>query len=129
MACFHISAKGKVDKGLILSLTNKIRSLRLPVEIIQEIFDIVYGASNYLPDTKITIGICIGLVLLIYFKGTLGGLVTAILATILVGNSYFAHGDLYQVSTERAVAGVILGLAVFFVNLYFLVRILADWRD
>jgi len=99
------------------------------VEIIQEIFDIIYGASNYLPDIKITVGICVGLALLIYFKGTLGGLVTAILASILIGNSYFSQGDLYQVSTERAVAGVILGLAVFLVNIYFLVRILADWRD
>ena len=99
------------------------------MEIIQEIFDIMYGGRHYLPDTKITIGICIGLALLIYFKGTLGGLVTAVLATILVGNSYFSQGDLYQVSTTRAVAGVILGLAAFLINLYFLARVLADWRD
>jgi len=99
------------------------------VEIIQELFDTIYGARAYLPDTKITIGICIGLALLIYYKGTLGSLMTAILVSILVANSYFAQGDLYQVSTERAVVGVILGLTAFFVNLYFLVRILADWRD
>lgn len=99
------------------------------MEIIQEIFDIVYGARNYLPDIKITIGICIGLALLIYLKGTIGGLVTSILATILIANSYFAGGDLYQVSTVRAIAGVILGLAAFFVNLYFLVCSLSDWRD
>jgi hypothetical protein len=123
------SATGRVDKGLILTLTNKIRSLRLPVETIQELFDIVYGAINYLPDTKITIGIAIGLVLLIYFRRTLGGLVTSILLTILVANSYFVEVDLYQVSAERAVAGIILGLVAFFVNLYFLVRTLADWRD
>jgi len=99
------------------------------VEIIQEIFDIIYGASNYLPDIKITIGICVGLALLIYFKGTLGGLVTSILATILVANSFFSQGDIYQISMVRAIAGVILGLAAFLVNIYFLVRILADWRD
>ena len=99
------------------------------MEIIQEIFDIVYGARNYLPDIKITIGICIGLALLIYLKGTIGGLVTSILATILIANSFFAEGDLYQVSTERAIAGIILGLALFLINLYFLVRTLADWRD
>jgi hypothetical protein len=101
----------------------------LPEEIIQEIFDILYGARNYLPDTKITIGICIGLALLIYLKGAMGGLVTSILATILIANSYFAEGDLYQVSMGRAIAGIIIGLAAFFVNLYFLVRTLADWRD
>ena len=99
--------------------------------VIQEIFDIVYGARYFLPETKITIGICIGLALLIYWKGTLGGLVTSILVTILIANSYFTEGDLYQVSANRAVAGAILGLAVFLVNLYFLVRILnlAGWKD
>ena len=101
------------------------------MEIIQEIFDIVYGARLFLPETKITIGICIGLALLIYVKGSLGGLVTSILVSILIANSYFTEGDLYQVSTNRAVAGVILGLVIFFVNLYFLVRILnlTGWRD
>ena len=99
------------------------------MEIIQEIFDIVYGSRHFLPDIKITIGIAIGLAFLIYFRGTVGSLVTSILVTILIANSYFSEGDLYQVSLERAVAGVILGLAAFFVNLYFLVRTLADWRD
>jgi Mn2+/Fe2+ NRAMP family transporter len=99
------------------------------MEIIQELFDILYGAIDFLPDIKITIGIAIGLALLIYFRRTLGGLVTSILLTILVANSYFADGDLYQVSTERATAGAILGLVAFFINLYFLVRSLADWRD
>ena len=99
------------------------------MEIIQEIFDIVYGGRYFLPDIKITIGICIGLALLIYVKGTVGGLVTSILVTILIANSYFSEGDLYQVSTNRAVTGALLGLAVFLVNLYFLMRILADWRD
>jgi Mn2+/Fe2+ NRAMP family transporter len=99
------------------------------MEIIQEILDILYGAIDFLPDTKITIGIAIGLALLIFFRRTLGGLVTSILATILIANSFFAESDLYQVSTERAVAGVILGFFAFFVNLYFLVRTLADWRD
>ena len=99
------------------------------MEILQEIVDILYGAIDFLPDTKITIGIAIGLALLIYFRRTLGGLVTSVLLTILVANSYFAEGDLYEVSAERAVAGLILGLIVFFVNLYFLVRTLVDWRD
>jgi Mn2+/Fe2+ NRAMP family transporter len=99
------------------------------MELIQEILDILYGAIHFLPDTKITIGIAIGLALLIYFRRTLGGLVTSILLTILVANSYFADGDLYQVSAERAAAGIVLGLIAFFVNLYFLVRTLADWRD
>jgi hypothetical protein len=101
------------------------------VEIIQEIFDIVYGARYFLPETKITIGICIGLAILIYIKGSLGGLVTSILVTILIANSYFTEGDLYQVSANRAVAGIILGLVCFLVDLYFIVRILnlASWRD
>jgi hypothetical protein len=101
------------------------------VEIIQEIFDIVYGAKFFLPETKITIGICIGLALLIYVKGSLGGLVTSILVTILIANSYFTEGDIYQVSTNRAIAGLILGIAAFLVNLYFLVRVLslASWKD
>ena len=99
------------------------------MEIIQEIFDIIYGGRHYLPETKITIGIAIGLALLIYFKGTLGGLLTSVLVSILIANSYFSERDLYQVSAARAVAGIILGLAAFLVNLYFLVRTLADWRD
>lgn len=101
------------------------------MEIIQEIFNIVYGGTYFLPETKITIGICIGLAFLIYIKGSLGGLVTSILVTILIANSYFTEGDIYQVSANRAVAGAILGIAAFLVNLYFLVRILnlAGWRD
>jgi Mn2+/Fe2+ NRAMP family transporter len=92
-------------------------------------FDIVYGARVYLPETKIIIGIVIGLALLIYFKGTLGGLVTSILVTILVAKSFFSESDIYQITTERAVAGVIIGLIAFFTNLYFMVRTLADWKD
>ena len=101
------------------------------MEIIQELFDIIYGGRHFLPETKITIGICIGLALLIYVKGSLGGLVTSILVTILIANSYFTEGDLYQVSANRAIAGLIIGIAAFLVNLYFLVRILnlAGWRD
>jgi hypothetical protein len=118
----------RVDKGAILPLTI-LKSLRLPVVLIQEIFDIMYGARFFLPETKITIGICIGLALLIYFKKTLGGLVTSVLATILIANSYFSEGDIYQVSPERAIAGIIIGLAAFLVNLYFLVHTLVDWRD
>jgi hypothetical protein len=129
MVFFNKTSYSRVDKILILALTNIIRSLRLPVEIIQEIFDIVYGARHFLPETKITIGICVGLALLIYFKKTLGGLVTSVLATILIANSFLAESDIYQVSSKRAVAGIILGLAVFLVNLYFLVRTIVDWRD
>ncbi|MEJ2066811.1 MAG: hypothetical protein P8Y09_02375 [Deltaproteobacteria bacterium] len=101
------------------------------MELIQEIFDIVYGARQFLPDTKITIGICIGLVLLIYFKRSLGGLVTSVLVSILIANSYFAEGNIYEVSPEKAVAGIILGIIIFLVNLYFLVSTLnlAGWRD
>jgi hypothetical protein len=92
-------------------------------------FNIISGASYYLPGTKITIGICIGLALLIYFKKALGGLVTSILATILIANSFFSQGDIYQISMVRAVAGVILGLTALLTNLYFLVCTLVDWRD
>ena len=101
------------------------------MELIQEIFDIVYGARQFLPDTKITIGICIGLVLLIYFKRSLGGLVTSVLVSILIANSYFAEGNIYEISPEKAVAGIILGIVIFLVNLYFLVSTLnlAGWRD
>ncbi|MBN1255090.1 MAG: hypothetical protein JXA50_07455 [Deltaproteobacteria bacterium] len=97
--------------------------------ILQEIFDIMYGARVYLPDIKITIGIAIVLALIIYFKGPVGALITSILVTILVAKSYFADSDLYTVSMDKAVAGLILGLTAFLINLYFLVRSLADWRD
>ena len=97
--------------------------------ILQEMFNIISGAQQYLPETKIIIGIAIGLALLIYFKGPVGGLVTSILATILIANSFFAESDLYQVSMERAVAGIIFAFFAFFVNLYFVVRTLADWKD
>jgi hypothetical protein len=99
------------------------------LDILQQIFDIVYGARAYLPETKIVLGIVLGLALLIYFKGPLGGLVTSILVTILVAQSYFSQSDIYQLSTERVVAGVIIGLIVFFTNLYFIVRTIADWKD
>jgi Mn2+/Fe2+ NRAMP family transporter len=98
-------------------------------DVLQQMSDIVYGARWYLPETKIIIGVAIGLALLIYFKGTLGGLVTSILVTILVAESFFSESDLYQISLERAIAGAVLGFIAFFANLYFIVRTLADWRD
>ena len=101
------------------------------MEILQEMVDIVYGGRHFLPETKITIGICIGLALLIYFKKSLGGLVTSVLVAILIANSYFAEGDIYEVSPEKAIAGIILGIILFLLNLYFIVRVLnlATWRD
>ena len=101
------------------------------MEILQEIVDIVYGGRHFLPETKITIGICIGLALLIYFKKSLGSLVTSVLVTILIANSYFAEGDIYEVSPEKAVAGIILGIILFLLNLYFIVSVLnlATWKD
>jgi hypothetical protein len=98
-------------------------------DVLQEMFNIIYGATNYLPETKIIIGIAIALALLIYFKGAIGSLVTSILVTILIANSFLVKSDIYQISMKRAVAGIILGLIAFFVNLYFIVRTLADWRD
>jgi uncharacterized membrane protein required for colicin V production len=91
--------------------------------------NIIYGAKGYLPETGIIIGVVLALALLIYFKGAVGGLVTSILVTILIANSFFAESDLYQITMERAVAGIILAFLAFFVNLYFILRTLADWRD
>jgi Mn2+/Fe2+ NRAMP family transporter len=98
-------------------------------DVLQQIIDIIYGARVFLPETKIIIGIAIGLALLLYFKGIVGGLVASILATILVAESFFSESDLYQISMERAVAGVVVGFIAFFTNLYFIVRTLADWKD
>ena len=97
--------------------------------ILQQMFDVIYGARLYLPETKIVVGIAIGLALLIYFKGMVGGLVASILVTILVADSFFSESDIYKISMERAVAGVVIGFIAFFTNLYFIVRTLADWRD
>jgi hypothetical protein len=61
----------------------------------------------------------------------LGGLVTSVLVTILIANSYFAESDIYEVSPEKAIAGIILGIILFLLNLYFIVRVLnlATWKD
>ncbi len=98
-------------------------------DVLQQIFDIVYGARFYLPETKIVLGIALGLALLIYFKGPLGGLVTSILVTFLVAQSFFSVDNIYEISMERAFAGVAIGIIAFLTNLYFIVRTLADWRD
>jgi Mn2+/Fe2+ NRAMP family transporter len=98
-------------------------------DILQQIFDIAYGARVYLPETKIVIAIAIGLALLIYFKGPLGGLVTSILVTILVSESFLSESNLGQISLEKAFAGLVIGLIAFFTILYFIVRTLADWKD
>lgn len=98
-------------------------------DVLQQIFDIIYGARVYLPETKIVVGIAIGLVLLIYFKGMLGGLVASILATILVAKSFLSESNIYEISMERAIAGVVIGLIAFLTNLYFVVRSLTDWSD
>ncbi|OGP83669.1 MAG: hypothetical protein A2Z08_00845 [Deltaproteobacteria bacterium RBG_16_54_11] len=98
-------------------------------EVLQQIIDIIYGARLYLPETKIVVGIAIGLALLIYFKGMVGGLVASILVTILVADSFFSESDIYQISMERAFAGAVIGFIAFFTNLYFIVRTIADWKD
>ena len=98
-------------------------------DVLQQIFDIVYGARFYLPETKIVLGIVLGLALLIYLKGPLGGLVASVLVTILVAESFFSESDLYQISMERAFAGVVIGLIAFLTNIYFIVRTVADWSD
>ena len=97
--------------------------------ILQQMFDIIYGARVFLPETKIIVGIALGLALLIYFKGTLGGLVTSILVSFLVAKSFFSVDNIYEISMERAFAGAAIGLAAFLTNLYFIVRTFADWRD
>jgi len=99
------------------------------IDVLQQIFDIVYGARVYLPETKIIIGIAIGLALLIYFQGTLGGLVTSVLVTFLIAKSFFSVSNIYEISMERAIAGVAIGFIAFLTNLYFIVRTLVDWRD
>jgi hypothetical protein len=98
-------------------------------DVLRQIVEIVYGARVYLPETKIIIGIVIGLALLMYLKGILGGLVASILITILVAKSFLSVSDIYQISAERAIAGIVIGLIAFFTNLYFIVRTFVDWRD
>ena len=94
--------------------------------ILQQMFDIIYGARFYLPETKIVLGIALGLALLIYFQGPLGGLVTSILVTFLVAQSFFSVDNIYEISMERAFAGVAIGIIAFLTNLYFIVRTLVD---
>ncbi len=97
--------------------------------ILREILGIISGTVNYLPEAKISIGIGIGLVILTIIKGRVGIFLAVILATILVAYSFLSEGDLYQISLERAVAGIVLGFFAFFVNLYLFVTTFASWRD
>ena len=99
------------------------------MDVLQEMLNIIYGMVDYLPETWISIAIGIGLVLLTLFKGRVGIFLAFILLTLLAGASFFSGGDLYQVSSERAIAGVILGFLAVLVNLYLLVRTIADWTD
>ncbi len=97
--------------------------------VLQEIVNIICGVVDHLPDVKISIGIGIVLAILTISKGRVGIFLTFILLTILIGSSFFAEGDIYQISFERAIAGIFLGLFLFLVNLYLFVRTFADWRD
>jgi len=98
-------------------------------DVLQQMFDIVYGATVYLPETKIVLGIVLGLALLIYLKGPLGGLVASVLVTFFIAQSFFSVDNIYEISMERAFAGVAIGLIAFLTNLYFIARTFADWRD
>ena len=97
--------------------------------VLQEMLNIIYGMVDYLPETWISIAIGIGLVLLTLFKGRVGIFLASILLTLLAGASFFSGGDFYEVSSERAIAGAILGFFAVLVNLYLLVRTFADWTD
>ena len=72
------------------------------ITILQEMFDIISGATQYLPSTTITIGVTIGLIILIYFQHTLGGLVTGILITILIAHSFSVSYAYSHTSGVRA---------------------------
>ena len=97
--------------------------------VLQEILKIIYGMVEHLPEAKISIAIGIGLVILTIFKGRVGIFLTFILLTILAASSFFAAGDIYQISLERAIAGIILGFFALVIDLYLFVRTIADWRD
>jgi len=97
--------------------------------VLQEILNIIYGMVDHLPEVKISIGIGIGLAILTYFRGRLGIFLIFIVLTILAACSFFAEGDIYQISIERVIAGIVLGLFAFVINIYLFVRTVADWRD
>jgi hypothetical protein len=115
--------------GLYWTIASRKKEIGVITDILRQIFDIVYGTRVYLPETKIVLGIVLGVALLIYLKGTLGGLVASVLVSFLIAKSFFSVSNIYEISMERAVAGLVIGLIVFLTNLYFIVRTFADWRD
>jgi len=97
--------------------------------ILQEIFNIIFGMANHLPEAKISIGIAIVLVIITIFMVRLGIFLIFAFITMLAATSFFSEGDIYQLSAERALAGVILGFFALIINFYLLGRTIADWKD
>lgn len=95
--------------------------------VLREMSDIIYGMVDYFPDAKISIPIGIALAIMTYFRVRLGIFVAFLSLTILAASSFFAEGDIYQLSLERVIAGTVLGLFALFINFYLLVRTFADW--
>jgi len=95
---------------------------------VEQASDILLGMSAFLPDQKITIGVLVVLVILTYIRGRLGILIFMLLATILFAQSFFSVGDFYSMTFERAMAGIVLGGFIVFVDLYLLVTTMANWR-
>jgi len=95
---------------------------------IDQASDILSGMSAFLPDQKITIGVLVVLAILTYIRGRTGILIFMILATILFAQSFFSVGDFYSMTFERAMAGIVLGCFIVFIDLYLLVTTISDWR-
>jgi hypothetical protein len=96
---------------------------------LQEIVNIIFGMADHLPEAKISIGIGIVLVIIIVFAIRLGIFLIFAFITILAAASFFAQGDIYQLTAERALAGIILGFFALIINFYLLGRTIADWKD
>ena len=87
--------------------------------VLQEIFGILYGIAEYLPEKTISIVVGIGLFLLILYKRQFGIALVFIIFSILVGMSFFSQGDIYQLTLERTIAGIVLGVVILSVLLVF----------
>lgn len=97
--------------------------------VFEEMLDIIQGMVAFLPGKTACIAIGVALFLLMGLHFRIGMLSLFLILSYLFMRSFIAGRDLYSIGLQRAAAGIILGAFLFFVDVYFLVRIIAGWED
>lgn len=97
--------------------------------LLQEMIDILEGMINYLPGRNTCIALAAVIVLLGWRNFRLGMLGVVAFASYLFIRSFLSTGDVYSLSIPRIGAGLIIGISLLFLNIYFIASLIGTWEE